>query len=118
VRQGVSEVESPALLAADNAVIRVVPPNVWGSSPEIWRAVVELTEAGESPSSVLHLGPDYRKMVRRRALTTPKVNALGITTDAVTAAQAVSSGVKRTVGSRNECRLQISVRSIFPKPFR
>jgi len=63
--------------------------------------------------ALLYLGPDCRKVVRRRY-----PDGLGLTlrriAEAVAAAQAAGSGVERFSGARIEGRLQTSVRSIFP----
>jgi hypothetical protein len=67
----------------------------------------------ERRQTLLYLGSDCRKVVRRRALDTIEVKALVCFVEAVTAARAAGSGVKRFSGARIGGRLQSSERSIF-----
>lgn len=68
----------------------------------------------ERRQTLLYLGSDCRKVVRRRALDTIEVKALVCIVEAVTAARAAGSGVERFSGARVGGRLQSSGRSIFP----
>jgi hypothetical protein len=66
----------------------------------------------ERRQTLLYLGSDCRKVVRRRALDTIEVKALVSIVEAVTAARAAGSGVERFSGARVEGRLQSSGRGI------
>lgn len=67
----------------------------------------------ERRQTLLYLGSDCRKVVRRRVPGTIEVKALVAIAEAVIAAQAVGSGVDRLSGARVEGRLQSSERGIF-----
>jgi len=66
----------------------------------------------ERRQTLLYLGSDCRKVVRRRALDTIEVKASVFIVEAVTAARAAGSGVERFTGARVEGRLQSSGRGI------
>lgn len=68
----------------------------------------------ERRQTLLYLGSDCRKVVRRRALDTIEVKASVSIVEAVTAAQVAGSGVERFSGARVEGRLQSSGRGICP----
>ena len=114
-RQGASEARSSTSRAVENAA-----PGKRRSSAAA-RHIVKNDEGRRRlcpkletrRQAQLYLGLDCRKVVRRRVRM-----ALGLTpqhiADAVIAAQAAGSGVERSTGAWVECRLQRSVRRIFP----
>jgi hypothetical protein len=116
VRQGASEVGLPALSAAENAAAgkRRRRAGLVSSSMKEVRDAGNSTEAGGRRQAQLHPGSDCRKVVRRSSPDGIGAHASKRIAEGVIAAQAAGSGVGRYSGARIVCRLQKSVRSIFP----
>jgi len=113
-RQGASEAGSPVLRAAENAA----PGKRRSRAGLVISSLKGGTQAGRPKlvkrrQALIHLGSDCRKVVWRRVRMASGLT-LRLILEAVVAAQAASLGVERFSGARIECRLQRSVRSIFP----
>jgi hypothetical protein len=115
-RQEASEAGSSASVAADNAApgkrrSRAVARHLVKNDEGRRRLCPKLETRRQAQ---LHLGSDCRKVVRRRPPDGIGVNASAHRGDGHRGCKPRGLGVERMSGARVECRLQRSVRSIFP----
>jgi hypothetical protein len=115
-RQGASEAESPVLRAAENAAAgkRRSRAVLVSSSINEWRNAGHSSEAGEAPSSAALPGAGLPQGGPTPLSGWLRGSRSELIAEVVAAAQAAGSGVERFSGARFECRLQRSVRRIFP----